>query len=105
MDKGLEQPETKLGDGAKVLPMTPIKGYTPINLAEQRLINANKEMEERLLRVLDTLVGYGLDHPVDQRWLSIARTHFEQGFMALNRSIFRPQRIKLPDDVEVPKSG
>jgi hypothetical protein len=35
---------------------------------------------------------------VDRRWLSIAKTHFEQGFMALNRSIFKPQRIKLLED-------
>jgi hypothetical protein len=34
----------------------------------------------------------------DQRWLAIARTHFQEGFMALNRAVFQPQRIKLPED-------
>jgi hypothetical protein len=36
---------------------------------------------------------------VDQRWLAIGRTHIEQGFMAINRSIFRPERVKLACDV------
>ena len=35
---------------------------------------------------------------IDQRWLAIARTHIEQGFMALNRAIFRPQRVELDED-------
>lgn len=33
---------------------------------------------------------------VDKRWLAIARTHIEQGFMAMNRSIFNPERVTLP---------
>ena len=28
----------------------------------------------------------------------IARTHFETGFMALNRAVFQPSRIDLPED-------
>jgi len=36
----------------------------------------------------------------DQRWLAIARTHVEQGFMAFNRAVFRPQRISLPGDTK-----
>lgn len=94
----MEQPATQVQDGAKVLPMTPIKGYTPINKEKQALVNFNKEMEERVLRVLDTLVVSGPEAPVNQRWLAVARTHFEEGFMALNRSIFNPQRIRLPED-------
>jgi hypothetical protein len=57
-------------------------------------VNTNKEAEERLLRVLDAMQGDWSD----MRWVAIARTHFEQGFMALNRAIFRPVRIKLPED-------
>ena len=30
---------------------------------------------------------------VDQRWAAVARTHLEQGFMAMNRAVFRPGRI------------
>lgn len=36
----------------------------------------------------------------DPRWLAVAKTHFEQGFMALNRAVFQPQRISLPEDAE-----
>lgn len=36
----------------------------------------------------------------DQRWIAIARTHFQEGFMALNRAVFQPQRIELPEDSE-----
>jgi hypothetical protein len=35
---------------------------------------------------------------IDKRWLLVARTQLEQGFMALNRAIFQPQRIALPGD-------
>lgn len=101
----MEQPITQVQDGAKVLPMTPIKGYTPITGSTQALVNYNKEVEERLLRLLDTFVGAGVDHPINQRWLAVARTHFEQGFMALNRSIFKPQRIRLPEDGGDPSVG
>lgn len=31
---------------------------------------------------------------VDKRWLAISRTQLEQAFMALNRSIFKPQRLE-----------
>ncbi len=36
---------------------------------------------------------------VDKRWLAIGRTAIEQGFMAVNRSIFKPGRVVLPDEV------
>ena len=28
---------------------------------------------------------------IDGRWVSIARTHFQQGFMALTRAVTRPE--------------
>lgn len=65
--------------------------------------------EERLLRALDTLKQPPLMPgnadsdvncivPYDQRWLAIARTHIQQGFDAIERSIVQPKRIKLPED-------
>jgi hypothetical protein len=66
-----------------------IPGYVAQSDANVALVSKNKILEEQLLRLLDSMV-----HPaIDQRWLSIARTHFDQGWMALNRSIFRPTRI------------
>lgn len=34
----------------------------------------------------------------DAKVALVARTHFQEGFMALNRAVFQPQRIKLPED-------
>jgi hypothetical protein len=69
----------------------PVAGYRPQPQENIDLVNANKLIEEHMLQNLDMLKT----KDVDQRWLSIARTHFEQGFMALNRSIFKPERIQI----------
>jgi hypothetical protein len=68
-----------------------VAGYRPQPQENIDLVNANKLIEEHMLQNLDMLKT----KDVDQRWLSIARTHFEQGFMALNRSIFKPERIQI----------
>jgi hypothetical protein len=36
----------------------------------------------------------------DPRWLAVARTDFQRAYMALNRAVFQPQRIQLPEDSE-----
>lgn len=74
----------------------PVHGYRAQTQEAVDTVNDNKLAEERLLRIMDAMKGAT---DIDQRWLAIARTHIEQGFMALNRSIFQPQRIKLPEDV------
>lgn len=70
----------------------PVAGYT--NQSDKRVsqVNLNKKQEEEVLRTLDVLKG---DDDVDQRWLAIGRTQLEQAFMAINRSIFKPQRVDL----------
>lgn len=85
----------------------PVAGYRkqPQEAVDQ--VNQFKVLEERLLRHLDTLAG-GLNVydgkgrvvdrvEVDHRWLAIGRTHLEQAFMAINRSIFKPERVSLED--------
>lgn len=93
----------------------PVKGYTDQSAEKVALVNRFKEMEERLLRELDALTGDRMTYvgkdgrhytgaseasPLanDPRWLAIARTHVQEAFMALNRAVFQPQRIKLPED-------
>lgn len=86
----------------------PVKGYQAQSGEKVALVNHNKEMEERLLRIIDSLMTGPLSISIapvsvnhaeaDKRWLAIAKTHFEIGFMALNRSIFQPARIPLPED-------
>lgn len=72
----------------------PVSGYTSQSDSRVEMVNDNKALEERVLRRLDDLKALN----VDQRWLAIGRTHIEEAFMAINRSIFQPQRIKLPED-------
>jgi hypothetical protein len=79
-------------------PGLPVAGYKEQPMAAVRLVNMNKHREERLLRIIDDLIKgqdpQGLAIDSDPRWLAIARTHLEQGFMALNRAIFKPERIQ-----------
>ena len=75
----------------------PVGGYRPQSDEAVSLVNVNKEIEERVLRILDEL----RDYPgIDGRWLSIGRTQIEQGFMAVNRAVFQPARLRLPEDDE-----
>jgi len=77
------------------LPALPVHGYRPQSQDKVDAVNANKILEAQVLKAVDETAGV---EGTDPRWLSIARTHLEQGFMALNRSIFRPDRAQLPDD-------
>ena len=73
----------------------PVAGYRPQTSLAVDLVNRNKAAEERMLRLID---GDKADPNIDQRWLAIGRTHLEQAFMALNRAIFKPSRVSLPED-------
>lgn len=67
-----------------------ILGYSSQSASLIEQVNRNKINEEALLRMLDV---FSARHDLDERWLSIARTHIEQAFMALNRSIMKPKRL------------
>jgi hypothetical protein len=71
----------------------PVAGYRPQSAANVNLVNGNKQAEERSLQILDLLAA--MDN-VDKRWLAIGRTHLEQAWMAINRAIFKPDRVVLP---------
>lgn len=73
----------------------PVAGYNAQPQEKVDLVNGMKEREERLLRDLDYLKDKDY---IDQRWLQIGRTAIEQGFMAINRSVFQPGRVALPED-------
>lgn len=74
----------------------PVSGYTAQQQAAIDLVNFHKRMEEIVLRHLDKLRDLG--DRLDQRDVSISRTHLEDAFMRMNRAVFRPQRIALPED-------
>lgn len=69
----------------------PVAGYRPQSADAVSLVNENKRAEENVLRILDDLAGRA---DIDQRWLAIGRTQIEQGFMAVNRAVFQPDRLK-----------
>lgn len=68
----------------------PVAGYKPQSDAKVAAVNENKQLEETVLKRIDVLKA---DPDVDQRWLAIGRTHIEEAFMAINRAIFKPQRL------------
>lgn len=70
--------------------MTKVLVYKEQDECSVELVNDNKKIEELVLKLLDS---YKDNENIDQRWLAIGRTHIEQGFMAVNRSIFKPERL------------
>lgn len=69
----------------------PVAGYKSQSADSVNAVNLNKQIEEQVLRILDRLA----ENPdVDKRWLAIGRTGIETAFMAVNRSIFKPERVK-----------
>lgn len=71
-----------------------MSGYRDLSDEELMVINSTKQMGTALGYLLDRLGEYvDGDGPIspDGRWLAIAKTHFQQGFMALTRSITKPE--------------
>ncbi len=84
-----------MGDDTKTEGL-PIPGYRPQSRDAMDLVTEFKFAEERLLRKLDELKARGAEF--DQRWLQIGRTGLEQAFTAINRGVFQPRRVELPED-------
>jgi hypothetical protein len=75
----------------------PVEGYRPQAADCVALLKEVTKAEERVLRLLDAMA----DMPnLDRRWLAIGRTDIERGFMAAVRTVFRPDRVRLPGDGE-----
>lgn len=64
-----------------------IKGYRDFSEDELAQINAVKDMAEKVKILVDTVDDVA---DRDGRWLAIARTDLQKGFMALVRAIARP---------------
>jgi len=70
-----------------------IKGYRQLSQAEMDLINESKDLGTKVerfisrLQVADALAG-GVQP--DPRFLAIGKSYLQLGFMALNRSIAKP---------------
>ena len=73
----------------------PVAGYTAQSQTNVDLANEGKILEEQYLRWLDKLAS----HPdTDKRNVAMAKSDMENAAMRAIRSIFKPQRIKLPGD-------
>ena len=87
--------------------MTDVKGYTPLSDLQKEIANEGKLLEERHMRWLERYMRW-LDslevmsktttHGFDQRAISLEKKHIQTGAIWAIRSIFQPQRIKLPED-------
>lgn len=73
----------------------PVAGYQPQSDEKVALVNENKQLEERVMRQIDSMVGAD---GIDQRMVAIARTKTQEAFMWLNRAVFQPSRVSLPED-------
>lgn len=70
-----------------------ISGYRDLSDEEIALMNEAKELAEQvgeLVRKLRVKSEEKRETQIDQRWVSIAQTDLQKGFMSLVRSIARP---------------
>ena len=69
-----------------------ITGYRELDQDEIGRMNQGKELEYECMKLLDFHLGAG----ADPRWIAIARTHIQQGFMAQGRAVARPTGYPEP---------
>ena len=68
----------------------PIKGYRQISEDEIALINEIKTMGNQVGELLERLACQ-TEYPTDGQWFHIAKTDLQKGFMALVRSVAKPE--------------
>ena len=75
----------------------PVAGYVPQADDKVKRVNAHKELEERCLRAAEQAKEAG----ADPRNVAVAITGLQEAFMWLNRAVFQPTRVILPEDNQV----
>ena len=80
----------------------PVHGYTEQSQERIDLVNEGKQLEERVLRYIEKVdkTAAGAATFAQTRWTAIGKTHIQQGFMAVFRGVFNPQRATLPEDAQ-----
>lgn len=100
LKKWVSVPQEKTEPTAFANAATAIKGYRQLSQMELDLINMVKEHAEStrvLIESLDKAQADNLADPegvnfhLDVRWLAIARTELQKGYMFLVRSIAKPE--------------
>jgi hypothetical protein len=65
-----------------------IKGYRELSADEIAAMNAVKELSAAVGEHLQAMEGFA---SFDQRWVAIAKTDLQKGFMAATRAIAKPE--------------
>jgi hypothetical protein len=65
-----------------------IKGYRELSQAE---INAMNAVKEKAAEVGELVHELEQNKDLDQRWVEVAKTDLQKGFMAATRSIAKPE--------------
>lgn len=65
-----------------------ITGYRELTAGEVDEMNKIKELGNKCGELIEYMKQPGLEY--DQRWVAIAKTHLQEGFMALTRSVAKP---------------
>jgi hypothetical protein len=64
-----------------------IKGYRDLSQDEIDLMNQIKNVDNELHKLIDQINKVP---DIDQRWVEIARTDLQKGFMGLTRAVAKP---------------
>ena len=64
-----------------------IKGYRELTEGEIALMNQFKQLAEQVGVAIEAMEGV---EGIDQRWVAIAKTDLQKGFMAIIRSVAQP---------------
>ncbi len=73
-----------------------IKGYRDLSAEEIELMNAVKHQAEQVGQLVERLKTFQYESDgvpnakADGRWIAIAQTQLQQGFMALTRAVAKP---------------
>tara|TARA_R110002049_G_scaffold2743_1_gene20901 strand:- start:6655 stop:6879 length:225 start_codon:yes stop_codon:yes gene_type:complete len=65
-----------------------IKGYRELSQEEIDMMNNGKQFASMVGDLIESLEK---SPDIDKRWLAIAKTDLQKGFMALTRSIAKPE--------------
>lgn len=65
-----------------------ITGYRELSQQEIDFMNKSKAMAVQVGALIDEIEASGVQ---DGRWLSIAKTDLQKGFMSLTRSVAKPE--------------
>lgn len=89
------EPHVPSDQGAPPMTGDVIRGYRTLGVREISMMNDVKEMEAL---VAELWARFMADKTTDSRWMAIAKTQLELGFMAFSRAIAKPKEWDMKVD-------